>query len=515
MVEKKRKYYYENLSVTGVDKTSMYQLDALYTKYTRDYLQFFKEISGMYSRGDEKKSADAAVQAVEKIRSLLSSVLKTGTITAEDSKTLFALVDEIEDRKDSFVRKMETNKSLAEKIDRVEKTVGVSPEDLNVTREISKRAISQARATTKEGTLSFLKRTAPKTVSAAQDLGRGIATGALGPFSPLLTGAKELFSVGRGVASKIQGRRAAKQQSKLRPVFTRGVDRFDTPHAAYTRPPSAGSTEHRMRSRGHPKESSSLMTFFDKGAYKAAWTKELLEVTKGDAGRGKSIGGLGDMLTLFGAGLLPFLGTAGLLALLAAAVGFTTIELGRLIPAIADYQKSKAQQAEAAKALARSYQDINAAIVEGGGLKKYAVAAKKSPGQVLQAQDALRVNAAQQHYAAIPFYNPAKIIGRSLGAITGRNPLTKIKPYGPRMEELQKKLEETQAQKEASGSSKTPQVNVTIPGLDDFKGTLQAFAEQLKLTSPAQEIGPRINNMHDSGDALMQEYARGTLTFGE
>lgn len=512
---KRKRYYYENLMVTGVDKTTMYQLEALYTKYTRDYLPYFKSLAQMYKKGDQKRFAEESVIAVEKVRSLIDSILKTGGINEQDTQKLFDLIDEIEDRKDSFVRKAQTNKSLADKMDEVSKRTGVTPEDMSITQGIGRRAATQAKQVTKEGREGispFLRRTAPK----GSQFVSGTLSSVLGPFSPVLSAAgsfaHEAVNVVKGVSSKIQDWSSRRSQTNLRPVGVTNIPMDSTGRSTWSGEPRTVRTS---RSGGEPY--APLMMFFDKGAYKAKWTKELLDTTKKLVERTKGTGNdlLGDLvpnLKDFALGLGLFIGKAGLWALAVTAIG---VEISATKSASDKYNVAKKEEAAAVERQASADRD-QFKVMEEIGLSEFAKRAGKSPRQVLIEKEAVRQRVEEKRYTALPWYSREKLHGRFIGAYTGRNPHAPEGPLVPherRIQILQERLNKLNSQ--PSGSSKLPEMKVTIPGLEDVPKAILDSIEQMKQNVQVQQPVPRLVNVHDSGDVLTREHAKGDLTLGE
>lgn len=519
MVKRKRRYYYENLTVTGVDKTTMFHLEALYTKYTRDYLPWFKGIADMYKKGGEKKYAQEAAQLVEKARTLLDNILKTGSISKDDSTRLFELVDDIEWRRESFQSKIQENKSLARKAEEVAKATGVTVEDLNVTKEIATRAVSQAEKSMKasrEGALEFMQRVAPRSYRVGSEALRS-AFGPVGEMAGMGFGlAREVFKIGGGLAEKVQGRRDLRLQSQLRPVASQvTIDELERLHNAQRQGPTLGDAAAGVVTKA-PSASDQfapLMNFFDKGAYKAKWTKELLDLTKKSAERARATGAgsLTDLMGKFkdlGGAILPFIGKAGLYAGLAVAITATTIAFK---DAVQEYASSKQKQKESTERLEKATAD-KVEEIKKIGVAEYARRAGTTERGVLSNIAGQQTRVEMQKYSSLPWWSKEKMVGRLGGAYLGKN------PYAPTIEPFEQRLQKLEAQLPRQGAQGAapvpPTVNVTVPGLEKVEEAIKQSVAEMKQTQP-QQPAPRLIDTHDSGDTLIREHAKGNLSWGD
>jgi hypothetical protein len=521
---RRRRYYYEN--VFGVDQYSMKTLRALHTKYTRDYLTLFKSLSSMYGASPQKREIDDAVTLVQKVRGAIESILQSNTIDRADAKILYELTGQIEEKKQGMLEQAAQVKALRERLDKIQRETGISTKDLNVTRQIVRRGVKQAAGTQREGVMDFLARTAPGTLELGRRLTRGVTTAVAGPFAPALGVG---YDIARGAAGAVGGlrkklmeREERKLASRLRSYRPEGLEDVSRVRGVGT--PLAGISGILERGKtgrvagvgsgtgaGAGVTSKTLANFWNRGAYKAKYTRELLgvlkDIRKGKKGKGDlkdSLLGAVDNFAILGASMLPLLGKAGKFAALAVAIGWTGHQLNELRKASGAYLKAKKSEKEASEAFTSSVRQWNDLIVKEG-IVEVAERLGKTVDQVAKEQAERERKARRAELAARPFHQKAlsKINVELLGA---RDPYME-RPEGVREAEI------IRAGGGTTGAARA--IEEQTKKLAELTEAIKKAAERMDTGAGtgAAEVpaGIGIPNVHDSGDALLNEQANGGL----
>jgi len=331
-----KKYNYDRIKF---DEYNTVVLEVLYRKFSRDYLKFFSQMSKLYKRGDNKKKSLETVEKINQTLVFLSHVINGGVLTKKEISDVFVLIDEINASRDYFISESSKVAALRERMEKISKETGISAEDLNLTQEHIRSGIKQVQRSRREGVSSFMKRTAPGTLGLGKNILGGLGTALTGPFAPILgmagTVLKDIWNVGKGIGGKIREHKERVIGSQMKPVA------FGAEHVGFGRENFFGG-DFRRRKLGYRKSYgkrksgyrkflgfkipsrrllhkreidsvNSLELFYDKKAYKAKWTKELLDNVKGlvkDSKKSSS-------------SLLSWLGKGGLIA--ATAAGFYLI----------------------------------------------------------------------------------------------------------------------------------------------------------------------------------------------
>ena len=110
----KRKKEFRSSKYPNFDpgKYSMQSMRAIQTKYSRDYVVFFQELSKLYQIGPNKKRIIKALNDINNIRILLSDIIQENLISKEDSEKLYDLVEKIEDSKQYFLDRSQEVQAL-------------------------------------------------------------------------------------------------------------------------------------------------------------------------------------------------------------------------------------------------------------------------------------------------------------------------------------------------------------------------------------------------------------------
>lgn len=333
-----RKYFLEN--IFGADVADMQTFRALKIKLSKDYLGFFSGLDKSYERGPHKKMAHESVVITLATMSVLDTMIDSGVVNEETVGITADNINNLNASRDFFVEQAEQVKALKARIDKVESETGISAQGLNITDDMVTTGAKRERKKQREGVAGFLGRTAPRTAALGGELARATGVAALGPAFPLAQVAggalADIFGVGRGLAQKVGERREGKLGSRLRPLS------YNLPEAAVRGVGASrglGAALPKVDQQRRKTGAATLTDFFNKGAYKAKWTKNLLaEMKKSNKQGGKA--GMGGLSGLFGrlrSSILPLVGKAGLLAALGSGAGVSAVKAGQLVGKLGEY----------------------------------------------------------------------------------------------------------------------------------------------------------------------------------
>lgn len=413
---RRRRYYYEN--VFGVDRFSLRTLRAMYVKLERDYTVFFRTLSDLYGQSKQKRDVDETLKDINKALGIVRSVIDSGEIAKKDAELLYDLFDRIEESKQFFLEQAASVKALQERLDRVTRDTGVSPQDLNITKDIVRTGIRQAQQSQREGTKSFLDRTAPGMMKLGGDLGTGVVTSLAGPFTPVLGALKDVVGgvvgIGRGMRERKFSAKARESAGRIRPSvpITQPADATTQQHATV---PSVGP----VATKGLT--SSDLYKFFDRDAFRAKWTKAHLEAVKGGVGGKGDPGelGLGGLSSLVGkasdalrifapaavAGSAALLGKGGLVL----GAGWGAKKLYDLGKEMVKYESAQKQARKASDAYAHSVNMWAEFLSDPENLLKYQKQRGVSLEQIAEEDAVRRAKAEQMRLESLPWYKKVGI----------------------------------------------------------------------------------------------------------
>lgn len=323
---------------------NMRSLAAVGKKLERDYLRFFNGLYKLYEKGEKKDELNYVVGKIKRAITTIDNIFSSGDASKKDVEKLLTEINEINESKEVFIDEIKDTKGLKERVKKITEVTGVSTEDLNVTEDIVKESIATGSKKTKKP----VSKAMPRTSQVLQDIKPGVKGALFGPFSPL-------FDVAAGAFKDIRGWMKSRKEKKdegrefdvlkkLEPVaFGGGVLRNKSfsdntppsrsfgdnipPSKSFSdnTPPSksfiaglntGGGTDYReIKSSPNAVFAVALFDFFDKGAYKAKWTKELfskLTDTKGvsgDGGLGLKLGALAAVAAFAGYEIYKLVGT--------------------------------------------------------------------------------------------------------------------------------------------------------------------------------------------------------------
>lgn len=509
-----RRYPLEN--IFAVDLSSMQAFRALRAKLARDYLIFFRNLEKAYPTGELGEETKAASKLVVSTLRLVDRSIASGVPQKEDVEDIIANVDVLNAQRDFFVRRAEESQPLKEEIEKTEEETGISPESLNITKEMIRRGVRIEKRRARRRAVPFARRM-PRTFGLGAELGKGLGVAALGPFYPIaemLGGPlREIFGLGRGMLRRREERGLEKL---LRPTA------LGYPGEGLRR--GAGFGALGVSTPGVPGISGgsvfgAFRLFFDKEAYRTKWTKELLQRIK-ELGRPRErkeglVGGIAERLGL------PAVGAA----------------LGALLPAIAGaaagaipvwlIEKAYAKYTES---VAKAYESLEGLVDATSMWTKYA--AEMRTQLVKDIKESMKfagplmgeIQAREKGELQVPLEN----LRRDPFATPGLEEVKRIQRGAPEIMVPLEKMEKvglrglTRAGAGAWGPALFPQHST----LGASSGMDKQIEKLLKaMDNLSNQMGPRrtqssikepgLGDPFDSADALLSEYTSGRLTLEE
>lgn len=550
--KRQKKYFPEDR--IGIDSPNIQTFTALRIKLFRDYLGFFRGLALLHKEGEVRKLTVRSVQKTMEVISVLDFAIARNVLDKKDIDKVIEKVNELNEVKDVLLQQSQENERLQVSMRQVEEATGISPEDLSVTEKRVRRGIRREVKRGREGIISRLERGMPRTIGYGADITRGLAAAALGPFYPMMKmGAgflRDIYGVGKGIATRAGERRERRFEQELIPsAYSTTTE--DVSRIAGMRGYGAPVT----RYPGHARKETinAFRDFFDREAYRAKWTKELLQEIKGFKKKERKEGGLfnlfglGDKFKLLAAGILPLLGKAGLLAGTGIAIGWTIGKFNELGTALANYNDAMKRTH---KVYTEGLNTLEARwkMIKEIGIEKVAAAAGTTPKGVVmeQVSSERRMEFAEQltkgtwwdqfkrrlkasytpQYETkwgfwpsgikkpekgMDFYKEVEerkreAMGTPAGAPQVYNVPPEFKPLIPKGYEAIEEAINNLAKREVEKKS----IN------EDVANAMKLLTSELRRErSPISIREPGLGDSSDSGDSLLRAHAAGNLTIRE
>lgn len=512
--KKHRQYFLNN--VFGADVYDMKTFRALKRKLERDYKGFFGSLNKLYERGEFKNVAKESLSLTNRVVNLIDSMIESGVINKKEVDIIVQHVGMLNERRDILVQKSGEVKALKGKLSTIESSTGIRPEDLNITGKIVRSGARREAKKGREGVLPFLKRTMPKTSGLAGEVFGGVATAGFGPFTPLakmVGGAgSDIFGLGKGIFQKFGERNERKLGGNLRSVASQ-LSEGEVGGIGGARGIGTGLS-HSVETKGRKVNSDALFDFYNKGAYRAKWTKELLKRTK-EGEKGKlGISGLADKFISLGSSLLPLIGSAGVIAGTVGAFVFAKNRLTELVGKISEYMKVKGVVGEEIKEQEKKQVEIRTGIA--GTMTEAARAGnepkRKFAFEQLQGAEVEKVQKEASWYDKL-FMKRWGAKSPSSMAPAGIVPPDLVGSSGKMTKEQQRELLQVSGSKTNNSQEKlTNEVQNLNKSIADLSKNIQQGAGRRGSTSIKE---PGIGNPWNSSDPFSNSFSIGNLEWSD
>jgi len=483
-----------------IDRSNMQILQMIHAKYSREYLPFFAMLSTMYGSSKRGKEIREEVIWINQVRGIIEAAIFGGKVSGDQATELYDLFDKIEDRKQVFIDEVKQNQSLQQKMDKVQQTVGISTGDLNITKDMLKAGVKQAK---KRDIGGDFRHKHPESSHRLRRIGEGIKVAALGPFSPVFDLVSDLSKMLASRLGRGENRRESRLMTSLG-LHTMTGSGFQSPTPTMT--PGANITPMSMPPTP-PLAMDPLFQFFNNKAYKAKWTRELLDRMK-KAGQASIDNG---SLLRIGGGILKYT------ALIAGAV----ISIKQFVNLFGAAREAK----EAGRKAVIAGTDLGKVIaqrdaeVQSIGLDAAAAKYKKTPQQVIKEsaeREHIRqktidsgIKAQESTIARIGRLTP---IGAAAKAVA--NKVYGNKPKVQSVEELQKQYERkfTVTPPKIDTKQLDEIVKGAIRKMEETSKSVDKLTERIGNQNDAKPVS--VGNPFDSADPLVTQLSSGKLTIG-
>ncbi len=481
------------------DKHSVQILSALEKKYTRDYLTFFENLANSYKGGPKKKELDGLVVRIKKVVVLIQEIMRGDILSQEKADQLLGSVQYIEEKKQYWILQSHKIKALQEKLQQVTESTGIEETDLNASLDVAQAGVKQTRKARTPQTM--VQKTLSKTYGLAKQAAVPTAAAILGPmYKPV----RMMLDPLMGLSDTMSSTKESHITERVSPVAPQmrhpGLDQLFQ------------SGQQQVPSLRNP-QVESWKLFFDKEAYKAKWTKELLDnVKKIATNQGRSAGG--GLLDNIGEGIKGALFTAlglsvGASGLVMAGLTVTTLAVGTLVAKkfVEDVMETTKSISDL-KAAEQEKHRLHARLIDSYDRR---IAREEDPEKIMR----LEIQRTKEEGA---LWGPEADLMRNQRLRDVPRPEPEPTIISP--DKLDEIISGAKKEMAAKTADRIQSVSApTIPGLDiPMQELIQAMRELSEKmpgskTQDATVLGPR--SIHDPGDTLLQQYAGGNLTMGD
>jgi hypothetical protein len=305
---------YLKLGKEAFDEYTLSVLRLIEKKYSEDYLVFLEELRKSFPK--TTNIGKLAFDLTSKVKQSIKIIRDLrgwygGRATKTEVQFLFSLLEEIEFGIKELAKQSGASQELRTVLENVYEQTNVSIEEIQKSHSKVRKAVAGVRASKRK----------KKESRKSSGIGRGILTGLMGTSAAGVTiGASRLpGKIYRGAKGAISSRRKSSLMDKLSTTaFPSDIREGET--TAPVVAPTAANVD----------LTPSLYSFFNKQAFSAAWTREVLSSLRGlnaDLGTKGTKGGLGAGLKGLLGGLAlkdlvkPVLGAAAALGIVGVGVG--------------------------------------------------------------------------------------------------------------------------------------------------------------------------------------------------
>ncbi len=487
-----------------LDKFNMQSIAALRAKLHRDYLGFFGNLYLLYGPSERRNEIHHIIGKINRLITTIDNALLSNKVTKRDIADLLDGIDDLNESRDVFADEINNIKSLKERVERTTKATGISPQDLNITRDVVKKSAAATIAAQRSGRIGErIRRAAPTAYKSLSEIGTGIKIAALGPFAPI---ADILGSGIAGVSRWIGGKRRERLERK--------AEEATRPSGYTTMMPESRRTNvgrpSRVLHEGSVQGATSairpglveerfdpMFRFFNVGAYKAKWTKELLDRIKGIKGpeeKGASI------LSRF----LPSIATGiGIIA------GWKIVEAIKAWRDLGKAEKGAQKSWVQAEMAGKGYEKW----VAKEGISPAAQKMGVSPETLIKRMSIRKQQRQKTELAGAPFETKIPIIGGLVRKAFGyQKPKVQALPEIIKEYEQKFKYEpQVDRVKREEGIKRDTEKAVEI--MKKLSQSVDNLSNSVRKEKETPNIKPSgVANIYDSADSLINNLATGKLT---
>jgi hypothetical protein len=481
----------------GVSVNNDTILHQIYASFRNEYIPFLTELSKAYQVGEVASDIDDTVLMVHDVMKKIVEIITIGKVGKKDASILYQSINDIEANKSRLMNRITEDEEFRSKVEEIYETTGISAKDLGITKEMLKAGVKQVKGKQVDNEFqSGFEQKHPKSSGKLKSVVEGMKVAGLGPFAPVLD---IVGDVENWLRSKLIKPKEKRGQS-MPGSSMRGLPSRDRRFQQQTLPapqpvervsPGINYTEG---------ESNSLFHFFNTRAYKAKWTKELLERMKG--GKGTEPSSSGQLLKYA-------LSTAAVVG----GIAFTGKKVYDLIKAIKEAKVSGGKAIESAQGLGKVIAVRDAEIIgRPGGLEAASKKYNKTKKQLVE-------EATNREYT--------RQVGLAAGFAARENIVTRMEPWlvGKITGYKRPKVESReQIRKDTERKFDYKPAKIDTAELDRI---VKAAAEEMKKMGKSvdklsdnvgktqTEVKPvSVGNPFDSADPWVTQLSTGKLTVG-
>ena len=308
--------WFEKKDEFGIGNKSWATLRAIRNKLVVQYRPFIARLHLRFSKGPMGDVLDELDELVHSVLNVLHEVLDSGRASKDDQREILNSIGRIEHLLNILSKQEKQDTSFAQGLQEEEQGLGITLRDLTITRGFAAKGLRNARQTAGGRAIGRAQGVAKQGYS---DILSAVSSVA-GPFAPAanlaLRGTSKVLGAG---AQALFGERKSRRGP-------RGSYRSDLSGNQ-----NVGESQDFVQA---------MRTFYDTDAYKARWTRELLDTLKGvisptGAEKKGILGTIGDTLKEIGILGLAVKGAGALFKLLPQSVQDVITKFGSFLPTLA------------------------------------------------------------------------------------------------------------------------------------------------------------------------------------
>lgn len=520
-----------------MDDFSYKILHIIREKVSRDTLAFTNKLLGLYTQvnSPQKKLVSEAKTLATKAMSKIEAIMASGDIGKSDAPQLFEVARNLNNKIYELQGEVGGGK-----FEKTLQGMGLDINDVLVNMDSLRTAIAEAR---KSGLKQKISDAIPDDIKAfGAEAASSVMTAILGPAAPL---GNLILSGAKGIASSISSSRTRSKQGGLVKSLYPNITSAETEGVIGERSKGRGFAQDfagswgRGSVGGQPMTAKDSYSFWDKGAYNAKYTKELLKAIKSggsgakssaggeDGGVDLSVGGITGMMSKMLPAVLAALPTiltvAGIAVAGAAALYFAkkdfeiAKDIGKLGTGIykgiqKNKETDKANATAGQKRVDASTEQLKASGVNVQDIIEGKADISKMSQEDLAAANEYMKGKRQSGIAGRDEYVRSKSHVWSSAATKDKlrqeYDAKNVEPYRQKMQEIQAQMKQNEAAAGETGGESSKHLEKQTELLQQVNKNL----EKMGNTQPQQSGMPNVNY---SGDALLDKITNGSLSLTE